>query len=219
MATQFERPLTDREVAAERLALRLDRPVAYLGVLALGLWLIEPFTNERDLLTFAVDVTWLCVAIVFVVEFGARLVAAPATWPFLRRHWWEVGLVALPFLRFLRAARAARGARGMAAAVRSSQRAGQQLQSRLVWLLIVTAVVALASGRLLWEYGGYHGSYADALHDAAMSTLTGAALGLPHAFAQVLEIALAAYSAVIIATIAGSIGAYFLESRSNSTPS
>lgn len=209
----LDRLPTQREIAADRIAQRLDRPVGYLGIFALALWLVEPFTKARDLLTIAVDVVWVFVAVIFVVEFTARMVAAPATWPFLRKHWWEVGLVALPFLRFLRAVRAGRAARGMAVAVRSSRRAGEQLQSRLTWLLIITFVIAMSAARLLWEYGGYGGSYADAIHDAALSTLTGSALGLPHAFAQGLEVVLAAYSAVIIATIAGTIGAYFLATR------
>lgn len=85
-------------------------------------------------------------------------------------------------------------------------------------LVVVTAVVSCAAGRVLWEFGGYMDSYADALHDAAMSTLTGAALDSQYAFAQVLEIVLAAYSAVIIATIAGSLGAYFIQAKTEPSP-
>ncbi|HSH60343.1 MAG TPA: hypothetical protein VK988_12030 [Acidimicrobiales bacterium] len=46
-----------------------------------------------------------------------------------------------------------------------------------------------------------------------MATLTGSSLGQSHAFGQLLEIVLAAYSVVIIATVAGSLGAFFLELR------
>ena len=80
-------------------------------------------------------------------------------------------------------------------------------------LLVITAVVACAAGRLLWEFGGYKHSYVQALHDAAMSTVTGATLGSRYAFAQVLEIVLGIYSAVVIATIAGALGAYFIQAR------
>jgi len=163
-----------------------------------------------------IDIVWLAITVAFLVEFMARAVVAPETWPFLRKHWWELGLVALPFLRFLRALRAGRAGRGIASAVKSSQRAGERLRSRLTHLVVITAVVACAAGRLLWEYGGYDRSYADALHDSAMATLTGSVLGPPHAFAQILEIVLAGYSVVIIATVAGSLGAFFLEPRSSS---
>jgi len=186
------------------------------GVGALALWLVEPFTKSQVLLSFVIDLAWLVITVAFLVEFVARVVVAPETWPFLRKHWWELGLVALPFLRFLRVLRAGRAGRGLASAVRSSRRAGEKLQSRLTHLVIITIVVACAGGRLLWEYGGYGRSYADALHDSAMTTLTGSSLGQPHAFAQTLEIVLAAYSVIIIATVAGSLGAFFLEPRSAS---
>jgi voltage-gated potassium channel len=216
MATPVpQRAPTDRELLANRIAQRLDRPIGLLGVAALGLWLVEPLTQSRGALSFIVDTVWIIIAIAFLVEFAARVVVAPETWPFLRQHWWEVGLVALPFLRFLRVLRAGRAGRGVASAVRSSRRAGEKLRSRLTLLMIVTVVVALAAGRLLWEYGGYERSYADALHDSAMATLTGSPLGASHVFAQLLEIALATYSVVVIASVAGSLGAFFLEPRAD----
>ena len=51
-----------------------------------------------------------------------------------------------------------------------------------------------------------------------MSTVTGASLGSAYAFAQVLEIVLGVYSAVIIATIAGALGAYFIQARPEAAP-
>jgi voltage-gated potassium channel len=207
---------TEREIFANKIAQRLDRPIGFLGVGALVLWLLEPFTSHQEgLFTFLVDASWLVITMAFLIEFVARAVVAPATVPFLRKHWWELGLVALPFLRFLRAMRAGRAGRGIASAVRSSRRAGERLRSRLAYLVVVTIVVACAGGRLLWEYGGYSRSYADALHDAALATLTGSSLGTQHAFAQILEVILAAYSVVIIATVAGALGAFFLEPRTS----
>lgn len=217
-APVLQRPPTQRELAAYKIAQRLDRPIATLGVVALVLWLLEPFTSSQALLRTVVDVVWIGIALAFLVEFVARAIVAPKTWPFLRAHWWEVGLIALPFLRFLRVLRAGRAGRGVASAVHSSRRAGAKLRSRLTLLLVVTAVVACAAGRLLWDFGGYKDSYPDALHDAAMSTVTGASLGSGYAFAQVLEIVLGVYSAVIIATIAGALGAYFIQAKAEPTP-
>jgi len=79
-----------------------------------------------------------------------------------------------------------------------------------MFLVLITAVVACASGRLLWEFGGYENDYAEALHDGAMSTLTGVGLSSRDPFAQGLEIVLAAYSVVIIAAIAAALADYFL---------
>jgi len=217
-APVLQRPPTQRELAAYKIALRLDRPIAILGVVALVLWLLEPFASSQIVLDAIVDVVWIGIALAFLGEFIVRAVVAPETWPFLRKHWWEVGLVALPFLRFLRVLRAGRAARGFASAVHSSRRAGAKLRNRLTLLLVVTVVVACAAGRLLWEFGGYRDSYPEALHDAAMSTVTGAALGSRYAFAEVLEIVLGIYSAVIIATIAGALGAYFVQAKSEPPP-
>lgn len=217
-APVLQRPATERELAAHRIAERLDRPLATLGVGALGLWLAEPLTSSEALLNVIVEVAWVGIALAFLGEFIIRAIVAPETWPFLRRNWWELGLVALPFLRFLRVLRAGRATRGVASAAQSSRRAGAKLKNRLTLLLAVTAVVACAGGRLLWEFGGYQHSYLQALHDAAMSTVTGATLGSRYAFAQVLEIVLGIYSAVIIATIAGALGAYFVQAKAEPPP-
>jgi voltage-gated potassium channel len=205
-------------MGAYRIVQRLDRAIATVGVLALVLWLVEPFTNEQGLISTVVDVVWILITLGFLVEFILRAIVAPETWPFLRKHWWEVGLIALPFLRFLRVLRAGRAGRGVASAVHSSRRAGAKLRSRLTLLLVVTAVVACASGRLLWEFGGYDDSYVKALHDSAMATVTGTEFASRYAFAQVLEIILAVYSAVIIATIAGALGAYFIQAKAEPSP-
>jgi voltage-gated potassium channel len=192
----------------------MDRPIGYVGVLALVIWLLEPFVADDRALGIGVNVLWLGIAGMFLVEFVARALVARDIGTFMRRHWWELALIVMPFLRFLRVLRAARAGRGIAATVRSTRSAGQLLRNRLAVLLLVTVLVTLAGGRFLWEFGDYAHSYPDALHDAAMSTLTGTALGKAGAVAQVFEVVLAAYSAVIVATIAGSLGAFFLEGRS-----
>ncbi|MCA1695997.1 MAG: hypothetical protein LC749_15430 [Actinobacteria bacterium] len=161
-APVLQRPPTQREIAAYKIAQRLDRPIATLGVVALVLWLLEPFTSSQSLLDTTVEMLWVLIALAFLGEFIIRTIVAPETWPFLRKHWWEVGLIALPFLRFLRVLRAGRAGRGVASAVHSGRRAGAKLRNRLTLLLVVTAVVACASGRLLWEFGGYKESYVEA---------------------------------------------------------
>lgn len=55
-------------------------------------------------------------------------------------------------------------------------------------------------------------SYAQALHHSAISTITGEPLGVETGLAQVLDVLLAVYSVVVV-TLAGSIGAYFLHER------
>jgi voltage-gated potassium channel len=206
------RPLTPREQRADALTHRLVVPVTVLGAAALVLWLTEQVT-VGTVWDSAVEVTWLLVWLVFLTEFLARAIAATHTWAFLRRQWWELVFLAVPFLRFVRALRVAPAGRGLRSAVTSSTRsAAGRLRDRLLWLAVATAVVAGVSGRLLWEFGSdvYQASYAHALHDAALATLKGDGLG-QGAFADGLEIVLAVYSIFIVAALASSGGAFFVE--------
>jgi len=218
-----ERPLTSREVVAQRIAERLDLPVTILGVATLVLWLTEPVIDP-DETSPVVDAAWWVIWVIFAIEFVARAVVAPRTWLFLRRHWWEVIFLLVPFLRFarvLRAARAGRGVKigrliragpGLSSALRSTRSAVGALVDRLFWLTGITVLVAAAAGKLLWDYGErkYKASYLDALHDGALATIKGESLP-SHDFADGLELALALYSVLIIAVVASTVGAFFVE--------
>lgn len=152
---------------------------------------------------------------IFVVEFILRMVISPSTARFLRKHWWQVLLLAVPFLSFIRVVvilRAARSLRVVSAAVRGSRSAGRKLGSRTLWLAAVTAVVILASTDLLYEYGGVR-PYPTALHAAAIAAISGESIGREGAVAQIIDVVLALYSVVFFASLAGTIGAYFLEQR------
>lgn len=66
--------------------------------------------------------------VVFVGEFAFRLYLAPCRAVFLRRNWWQLIFLAVPFLRFLRlfwVLRTARVGRLLSAAVRGSRSAGR----------------------------------------------------------------------------------------------
>lgn len=121
--------------------------------------------------------------------------------------------LAVPFLRFARALtllRAARVGGVLSSAVRGSRSAGRLLSGRLGWLAVVTGVVVLASSQLLYVLGVSSG-YADALHDAALGTVTGEPPAAVGGVARTLEVVLAVYSVVVLATLAGAFGAFFLQ--------
>lgn len=211
MSHQADPRLPRSDDAAAELARRLDRPMGVLGLLFVFVVLGQAVATSEGLRTALVIVGWLLWA-VFVAEFLLRLYVAADRGRFLRRNWWQVLFLLLPFLRFARAVtllRAARVGGVLSAAVRGSRSAGRLLSDRLAWLVVVSAVVVLASSQLLYVVGSYD-SYGDALHDAALATITGEPLGRPDAFARVLEVALAAYSVAVFATLAASLGAYFL---------
>jgi hypothetical protein len=77
---------------------------------------------------------------------------------------------------------------------------------------VVTIVVVLASSQLLFELGDY-GSYGDALDDAALATIAGEPFFPDHAALRVVQVVVIAYSVVVFAALAGTVGAVLLERR------
>lgn len=75
---------------------------------------------------------------------------------------------------------------------------------------MVSAITILGSSQLLYEFEIYD-SYGEALHGAALAAITGEPLAQPDGFAKTLEVGLGAFSVVVFATLAATLGAYFLE--------
>lgn len=207
----------EREEAAERLAARLDRPMGLLGVLFLFVFLGQMLVSEPGwsrALSIAGWVFWT----VFVAEFILRAYIADFQKAFWRRNWWQVIFLLVPFLRFIRAlqavrvlrvARVARVGGILSAGVRGSRSAGRLLSSRIGWLAAVTAVVILASSQLLYAFES-NTDYTSALYEAALATVTGTGITTEDPFSKVVHLVLAVYSVGVFATLAGSVGAYFL---------
>lgn len=204
-----------REAWAEELLDRLTPVMSALGVLFALVVLGEQLTRPDSAVGTGLAVVGWVLWAVFAAEFAARLVVAPDRGRFLRRHWWQAVFLVLPFLRVLRLVRAVRvlrTGRMLSSAVRTSRSARAALGGRVAWLAVVSAITVLASSQLLYAFSGYQ-RYADALHAAALATITGEPLGLDDGFSRVLEVVLAVYSVAVFATLAGSLGAYFLEGR------
>jgi len=207
--------------SAEILSHRLDRPMGLLGILFLFVVLGQVLISEASWsLVFAV-VGWIFWAI-FVAEFLLRAYIARFQRAFWRRNWWQVVFLLVPFLRFIRAlqvvrlARVARIARAggiLSAGVRGSRSAARLLSSRIGWLIALTSVVMLAASQLLYAFGP-QASYGDALYEAAMATITGGGITADDPFSRILHVALSVYSVAVFATLAGSLGAYFLRGTS-----
>jgi voltage-gated potassium channel len=208
----------ERQRWAEDLHHRLTPAMSALGILFLLVVLGETFAPRGSALGAALGVLGWLLWGVFAAELVARLVLAPDKRGFWRRNWWQVAFLLLPFLRVLGlvlAVRFLRTGRVLSSAVRSARSARSVLGTRVGWLGTVTAITVLATSQLLYEFGDYR-EYGDALHAAALATITGEPLARPDGFSQVLEVVLAAYSVIVFATLAGSIGGYFLETRRHS---
>jgi voltage-gated potassium channel len=203
---------------AEGLARRLDKPMGVLGLVFVLVVLGQSLAEEPWLVTTLTVFGWVA-WVVFVAEFVYRAVSARDKRRFWARNWWQLIFLAIPFLRFFRAltflrfarvTRAARVGGVLSAAVRGSRSAGRLLSGRIGWLTAVTGVVILATSQLLYVLGDYD-DYVVALYDAALATVSGEPLSADSGLARFLDVLLAVYSVAVFATVAGALGAYFLD--------
>ncbi len=210
----------EREIWADELLDRLTPVMSALSVVFVLVVIGESLATSGTTLSLGLTVAGWLIWLIFVAEFLARLVVAPKTAEFLKRNWWQVVFLVLPFLRFLRLIRTIRllrAGRVLSSAVRSSRSARRVLGSRVGWLAVVSAITALGSSQLLYEFEVFD-RYGDALHAAALATITGEPIAQPDGFAKVLDVALAAYSVVVFAALAATLGAYFLERERLTSP-
>lgn len=206
-------PATARENLAERIACRLDGPVTLAGIVLVLVVVADNMTPAGSSLKVVWAVAGWTLWALFVVELSLRLVIAPSTAAFLRRNWWQLAFLLVPFLRFLRSlSRSARLARIATTSVRGARGAGRNLAGRVGWLAGATVAVVLAASEVLFEYGPGV-SYPHALHDAVLGAVAGQPIEATGAVADVVEIVLALYATVVFATLAGVVGAFFLENR------
>jgi voltage-gated potassium channel len=200
----------EREAKAEELLDQLTPVMSVLGILFLIVIIGERMATGTAQSIFQA-VAW-SLWIIFIAEFLLRVIIAPHTMQFLRKNWWQVLFLVLPVLRILRIARAMRllrSTRVVSGAVRST-RSARVIFDRLLWLTIVTAIVVVASAELLFEYGEFD-SFAAALHRATVAAIAGEELGQTGPVVSIIEVGLLIYSVAIVATLAGTIGAYFLQ--------
>lgn len=204
-----------REEVAQDIFLRLNPVMGWLaGIFVLVIAGDAIVAGESPYATIFTVAGW-CIWAIFVLDFAVRMMIAPSKRTFLRKNWWQVLFLVLPFLAFLRffiAVRVARAGRLLSAAVRGTRSAASNLRNRLSTLAAVTTIVILLSANVLFEFGGIR-PYGLALHDAAMATIAGESTSGTNAVAQLLNVVLALYSVVVFAAVAGSVGAFFLERR------
>lgn len=205
----------ERERFVEVLFARLHPLMAWLAALFVVVLVGDALVgNESPFATIFTVAGWIIWG-AFVVEFVLRLAIAPSKRDFLRRHWWQVVFLLLPFLalfRFFMAIRVARAGRLLSAAVRGTRSAAAALGTRVSTVAAISVMVILISANVLFEFGGIE-PYARALHAAAMATISGTAIPTGNSVSDVMEVVLALYSVAILGAVAGSLGAYFLERK------
>lgn len=211
----LRRPEAARQRLAEVLYERLHPAMAALGLLFLVVVLAQSAAREETALhRVLLAATWLLWA-VFAAEYALRLVIAPSTGTFVRRTWWQLLFLLVPFLTMVRALlvlRVARPTRVALAAFRGGRSARLTLTSRAGWLGMVAAIVVFAAADVLYRADAVR-PYGAALHAAALAAINGEPIGSDHGVAQALDVVLAIFAVVFFATLAGTAGAYFLERR------
>jgi len=204
---------------------RADPFMAWLGVLfalLVGYELAVDLgrTAER-VLTVAGWVVWAA----FGLELAGQLYVAPNRMRFLRRHPFQVAGLLIPalrvlrFLRLLRLGRALPAARVVTSSYRAAGTARKLVRARLAYLGAVSVVVAIAIAELayLFERDATRpafGSFGDAVLWAFSVVL--AMQGDPRPTSTGAYLAMLAgfgFGLVVVGSVAGTLGAFFLEDR------
>ena len=218
----------DEDEAEERLERALERAdpfMAWLGVLfalLVGYELAVDLSEDAgEVLAIAGWVIWA----LFLTEFAAHLYLAPNRLRYVRRHWIRALAILVPTLRFLRFVRLLRLGRALPAArvVTSSYRiagtARKLLSTRLAYLGALATVVAVAVAELayLFERDAAQPAFTS-FGDAVLwaFTVVVALQGDPTpttAGARLVMLAGFAFGLVVVASLAGSIGAFLVDDR------
>lgn len=216
-----DREPTRRERLSAIVERRLDIPMAVLAVawaVLVAYELVAP-QRQRDELSLLGNVIWG----IFLVEFVVKLVISGNPRRFLRRRWPSLLFLLLPILRVFRVLRALRAVRVLPAArvIGSSYRAigtaRTLASSRISFLAVASLVVVFTGGQLFHLLEGRHddvGSLGDALWWSANAGISGTLVWEPQTLlGRLLALFLQIYAVVIFASLAATLGAFFIESR------
>jgi voltage-gated potassium channel len=216
----------DFEAWVGRVTERADPFMAWLGIvfaLLVGFELaVDDLTPTTSLVLAAAG--WTIWGL-FVAEFVAKLVVAPHRGRFLRRHWLQTLALLVPtlrllgFLRLLRIGRALPAARVLSSSYRSAGTAAKLVRSRLGYLGALTTVAVLGVAQLAYLFerelrSGALASFGDALLWSASVVLAGQGDPVPSSIGgRIVMIAGFAFGVVVVAALAGAIGAFLVDER------
>ena len=213
----YERWLAEQTERWDPLMAWLGIVFALLAVFQLADPGLSPSWNR------ALDVTTWAIWAIFVADFVAKLIAAPSALGFLRDHWLAALMLLVPTLRILRfgalmrLGRALPAARVVTTSYRATGVARTLLRTRTSYLAAVVGVAILATAQLGWLVERPHGTFAsfgDALIWAATSVIALQGDPVPTtALGRLIMLAAFSVGLVVVATLAGTVGAYLLEER------
>lgn len=202
-------------VLAERIERKVAPAAAVLGVIFVLVVIGEGLAAAGSPLRRVFLATGWALWAFFVGEFVLRLAVAGSKATFLKRYWWQVIFLALPFLRilqFVRVARIARAGRIAGSALRGARSAGQGLRSRIGWIAAVHVIVVLAGSQLLFELGPFP-TYGDSLYRVALVSVAAEPIGSDEGWVRAIDVALSTYAVVVFAALAATLGSFLFERR------
>lgn len=204
---------------------RADPFMAWLGTLFALLVGYELAVDVSPRASGILEIAGWAIWAVFALEFLAKLWLAPVKRRFLRRHWLQITMLAIPtlrvlrLLRLLRLGRALPAARVVSSSYRSVGTARKLFRSRLAYLggMVVVVAIAIAELAFLFERDASEPAF-DSFGDAVLwgFSVVLALQGDPaptSAGARVVMLAGFVFGLVVVASLAGTIGAYFVEER------
>jgi voltage-gated potassium channel len=220
-----ERSEQERDAWLEELTERADPFMAWLGVVFALLVGFEIAVKVSPGTARALELAGWTIWAAFLLEFLARLWLAPRRGRYVRRHWFQLLALAVPtlrvlrFVRLLRLGRALPAARVVSSSYRSVGTARRLFRSRLGYLGATAVVVAVAVAELAFLFersheDGVFSSFGDALlwSFAAVLALQGdptpASVG-----ARIVMLCGFVFGLVVVAALAGTVGAYLVEER------
>jgi voltage-gated potassium channel len=230
MAARSRAPARQRDEDAfegwlERALERADPFMAWLGVVFALLIGYEIAVDLGPAARRAMQIAGWIVWAIFLTEFAAHLYVAPSRLRFLRRNPVRIAALLIPtlrllrFLRLLRLGRALPAARVITSSYRVAGTARRLLRDRLLYLAALSVVVAIAVAEVAYIFerdvaGGVFGSFGDALLWSAGVVIAGQGEPVPESTgAHLVMLVGFAWGVVVFATVAGSLGAFFIDDR------
>ena len=215
----------DFDLWLARVTERADPFMSWLGIvfaLVVGYELaVEVGPRTASLLEWTGWAIWG----VFLLEFLVKLWLAPRRLRFLRRHWLQAAALVVPtlrvlrFLRLLRLGRALPAARVVSSSYRSVGTARRLFRSRLGYLAATGVVVSVAVAELAFLFerdqrAPAFDSFGDALLWSFAVVLALQADPVPTSVGgRLVMLAGFLFGLVVIASLAGTVGAFLVEER------
>lgn len=204
---------------------RADPFMAWLGVLFALLVgydiATDPTGSTSEVLSIASWAIWA----IFVFEFLVKVWLAPRRATYVRRHWWQLILLAIPlvrifsFLRLMRLGRALPASRVLSSSVRASGTAKLLLRSRLGYLAALASIgtVAVAEAVYVFERDltqGVFDNFGEAFLWAVTTVVALQADPVPESTgARIVMVVGLVIGLIVVASLAGVVGSFLIEAR------